>query len=443
MGSRGVTAAGTDRPDLLDLATQYESLEKWAFGLWLVGVLVLLTVGQWVAGVQCLVGNIRAWPLGAELAALAPVIGSLLAIWAAFYWFEQRLDCHHEKSGWQLRGGLIRFLWFQARQQLGLLVVPPLALAGLVDLAAWAGLGGTRLLGDHMGPTDGWWVIGMPLGMVLAMPLVLRRLWKTTPLPEGHLRQELVSHCQARRCPVSEVLLWHTGMRQANAAVVGLLPRLRYVLISDRLLAVLTRGELLAVLRHELSHLKRGHLLLRLAALVLPVAVWLVCFPSDADTAAPIRIAGAAVAARLVPDAQKLAPSAHDAPDQCVLVTPSQWASFAFPGAMLAYCVLVVGGYSRWLEHEADLDACLDERGRFDPWAAEDLADALRVVVGRDEGTWLVSWLHPPLSARLAFLRRVQHDAAFVRRFRGRLRGAAVLLVTLWLAAGWMVWLGT
>lgn len=432
----GAARAGT----LFDFAAHCESLERWVFGLWLLGILAMLSLGQWM-GVVHRLGNIRALPLCAELAALAPVIGSLVAIWAAFYWLEARLrwaPTTHRVQ--QTNEKLLRFLWWQARQQLGLLVVPPLAIAGIAELAAWAGVGGGAWSDGQAGMADGWWVIAMPLGIVLTMPLWLRRLWKTTPLPEGALRQELLGHCQARRCPVSQVLLWHTGMRQANAAVVGFWPRLRYVLLSDRLLALLTRGELLAVLRHELSHLKRGHLLLRLAALMLPVAGWLALSPSDGREA---RLAGpkAEVA---TPDVEHVevahsplglsaAPAARAAP---------RWASLAFPTAMLAYCVLLVGGYSRWLEHEADWEACLDDQGQFAPWAAEDLADALRVVVGREESGWLTSWLHPPLLARLEFLNRAQHDPAFVQRFRWRLRGVALLLVVCWLAAGWALLAG-
>jgi Zn-dependent protease with chaperone function len=416
---------------LLDLAARCESLEKWVFGLWLLGILAMFTLGQWVAGVQSL-GNVRAWPLGLELAAVAPVSGSLSAIWAAFYWLEERLHwLHRGQRVPGTRRNLLRFLWLQARQQLGLLVVPPLALAGLVELATRTGLVQEVSLRGQTAPRDGWWVVIVPLGIVLGMPVILRRLWKTTPLPEGPLRQELLACCQAERCPVSEVLLWHTGMRQANAAVVGLVPRLRYVLISDRLLALLTRGELLAVLRHELSHLKRGHLLLRLAVLVLPAAGWLVVGPSGGFFGSSVGGEGPVVATRLGSDPLKLA-------DQHAVVLPPRWASLGFPVAMLAYCLLVVGGYSRWLEHEADLEACLDAERRFDPWAAEDLADALRVVVGREEGGWLIAWLHPPLSSRLAFLRRAASDAAFVRRFRWRLKSAAVVVLVLWLAIGWM-----
>ena len=415
---------------LRDLAARCETLEKWVFGTWLLGILAMFSLGQWVAMAQSL-WNVQAWPLGRELAAIAPVVGSLLAIWGAFYWLEERLvETFRGELGRDTSGTLLRFLWLQTRQQLGLLVVPPLALAGLIELASRVGMSGPSPLGGSSNAADSWWMIALPLGLVLGMPLVLRRLWKTTPLPEGPLRKELLAHCQARRCPVRQVLLWHTGMRQANAAVVGLLPRLRYILISDRLLAVLTRGELLAVLRHELSHLKRGHLQLRLAALALPAAGWLAFAPAGGSDVA-IRPGGEVVTT------VSLAQGAKDAWGHPPSLAAPRWASLAFPAAMLGYFVLVVGSYSRWLEHEADLEACLDDQGRFDPWAMEDLADALRVVVGGDEGGWLMSWLHPPLSARLAFLRRAQQDAVFVRRFRWRLQAVAVLLIALWLAVGW------
>ena len=59
--------------------------------------------------------------------------------------------------------------------------------------------------------------------------------------------------------------------RVANAIQIGLLPRLRYVLISDYLLENLTPVQADAVIAHELGHARGRHLLVKLGAVG---AVW-------------------------------------------------------------------------------------------------------------------------------------------------------------------------
>ena len=53
-----------------------------------------------------------------------------------------------------------------------------------------------------------------------------------------------------------------------NGAVIGFLPRLRYVLLTDGLLETLSAGELRAVMAHEVGHLKYRHLPRTLAVLL-------------------------------------------------------------------------------------------------------------------------------------------------------------------------------
>ena len=55
----------------------------------------------------------------------------------------------------------------------------------------------------------------------------------------------------------------------ANAVVMGPVPRLRYVLVTDHLLESLDQDELEAVVAHELGHAKQHHVLVKLGALLL------------------------------------------------------------------------------------------------------------------------------------------------------------------------------
>src|SRR5205823_8853048 len=146
----------------------------------------------------------------------------------------------------------------------------------------------------------------------------------------------------------------------ANAAVVGLWGPLRYMLLSDALVTRLSASEIAAVARHEVAHLRRWHLPLRLALLVLPLACWWAIKAHWPHVDSHVN--------SLVPWLDLSA-----AASMPILVAV----------AMLLYALLVVGSYSRLLEHDADLDACLTDDGQFDRDAADDFCRALMTLCGR------------------------------------------------------------
>jgi Zn-dependent protease with chaperone function len=100
--------------------------------------------------------------------------------------------------------------------------------------------------------------------VLLIFPPVVRRLWGCVRLPDGVLRDQLIAFC-GRQNFKAELYLWPLFEGQAlTAGVMGLVPGLRYVLITPALIAALTLEELEAVMAHEIGHVKKGHLLLYL-----------------------------------------------------------------------------------------------------------------------------------------------------------------------------------
>src|SRR5690606_31987071 len=57
-----------------------------------------------------------------------------------------------------------------------------------------------------------------------------------------------------------EVLLWRTFGGMVNAAVMGMLAPLRYILLSDALLEHLPAEQVEAVMAHEVAHIRKRHL---------------------------------------------------------------------------------------------------------------------------------------------------------------------------------------
>ncbi|MBB6440564.1 M48 family metalloprotease [Phycisphaera mikurensis] len=202
-----------------------------------------------------------------------------------------------------------------------ILLAPPLAATALMDAAAWplvrrfreATLLGRADAGLPIHPVPGRWayvgsrfrggvgILGVPLALVLGWnqaleaalaaapdgsplpppgsspalllaaagsllavalcPPLLVRVVPTMPLPIGPLRDELLAFLAAEKVRARRLRVWLTGSAVANAALVGPLPCLRYLMLSDRLLESLPREELLGVLAHETGHARHRHLL--------------------------------------------------------------------------------------------------------------------------------------------------------------------------------------
>lgn len=375
--------------------------------LWLAAVAVLLFVAQWP---QIVRGNwaLAGWPLVDELAILAPVIAPLLLLWAVLYRLERagQVAAFHERGLTPPPAQLVQYLWQNARFHLGLVLLPALVVIGGNELLVAAKI--------DLGATSTAWWFGLPLVLIMLvlMPVILRRMWPTSPLPAGLLRDELLAICASRHARVREILLWHTGGCVANAAVVGMSRWLRYVLLTDGLITRLSTAQIAAVLRHELGHIRRRHLPLRLALLALPLVWWLAL-----ATAWP-----------------EIEPAAEQA-FAAIGIPHSLLAAAIVPLAMLAYAVVAVGWYSRLLEHEADLEACTAESGTIATQMLDDFRSALTTLIGPGRESLAARWLHPSLHARLAFLDRAAHESQFACRYQARLRWIALAISLLYLAA--------
>jgi STE24 endopeptidase len=354
-------------------------------------VAITMYVLQWPAIVRS-EWNLGRWPLVDEIVILLPAIVPLVLLWAVMFRLQSRAAV---ATGNRLQGGLTAHLWQNARQQLALIVLPPLVFIGMHETAAmvWPAA-------EQNGELA-W--INVPLlgGMLVFLPLALARIWRTSPLPAGELRNRLVRLCREQRLGVRNILVWHTQGMAANAAVAGVVRGLRYVFLTDRLLARLTADEVAAVVRHELGHVAGRHMLWRMLLMALPLAIWLAI-------------------QSILPENANSALHAMDA---------SAIAAVAWAIGWLAYAVLIVARYSRWLEHEADLATCIAQDGTVDRAAAECFARALVKIVGRGRSSRWAHWLHPPLEERLAVLALAIADPQAAVRFRRRLWWVAVSIL--------------
>lgn len=91
-------------------------------------------------------------------------------------------------------------------------------------------------------------------------PSLVRLVWRLKPLagtfPD---HEELTAFMRRERFRVRDILVWRTGGLLINAAILGFLPRWRYILFTDSMLRLFETESLKAALAHEMGHGKRKH----------------------------------------------------------------------------------------------------------------------------------------------------------------------------------------
>jgi STE24 endopeptidase len=401
--------------------------------LFVLYALVLLGLGWGWTVTQLWHG--RAAPLpGAELLILSPfVVGQLLA-WTAYYDAERAahraalrlLSAEPQTGAWlELErtrrgspasfGSRAAYVLFQLRQKLALVFLPVFLLLVQKELQ--------RLFPEEW---QNWQKavnflgIGFVLIIFATMPWIVRLVLGLKPLADGPMRRRLETAARRLRFRCSNILVWNTRNGMANAMVIGILPWVRYVVFTDRLLEDFTPDEIEAVFGHEVGHIRHHHMLYYFSFLTASVIVlgWmindLVVFYKGPD---PFGV------------------SNHSA----------DWVSVvSLVAVLLAYIFVVFGFLSRRCERQADVFGCravsclspdcrghedndyLAERGQgLCPTGINTFIRALEKVaavngISRDRPGFLQSWQHASIGRRIEFLQRVLLDPGVERRFQRR-----------------------
>jgi Zn-dependent protease with chaperone function len=160
--------------------------------------------------------------------------------------------------------------------------------------------------------------------------------------------------------------------------VAGFVPSIRSLLLSDRLLDELPQDQIAMVVLHEAAHLRRKHVPIRMLSVL----------PAWAAGAALTKIAG-----------------------------ENEWAMIlgSIAGILLTLMILRIVAYRT--EYDADVQACrlaVEIAPNVDrvPGTYEEAADALsaallRVTFDQPAGR-KATWLHPGVTDRIDFMRRVR-----------------------------------
>jgi Zn-dependent protease with chaperone function len=240
------------------------------------------------------------------------------------------------------------------------------------------------------------------LGMLIVLPAVLVRVWGAKPMVDGERAGLLRRACATMRVPIAGLLRWPVpGGRVYNAAVIGMVPRLRYVLFTEDLLRDLPEREVLAVLGHELGHARHGHLWIYF--LFANVAL-LMSMSMRQDLAEVIQPALSDLFAA-VPGLGRALPVAGVSEGLALLLV------------MAVLWRLVFGVLSRACERQADL-AGAELAG--DVTTMREALKSVARLSGQPENE--PSWRHYSIAERVAFLDAVSREPALATQHHDRVR---------------------
>ena len=223
---------------------------------------VAVLVFGWLETVRSVTGNLV---LVDELIAIAPPLLGLIGTWWAYYPIDRRVQeamlVRRLDDGRPVYPTLSRsqYVVLQIRLNVLLSLLPLMAILASREIIQWAtALMSNRNLADAIfsGGT-----LAVAMAVFVMAPRIAPLALDVQPIAPGALRETLLDVCRRHRVKVREILVWNTNGTMINAAVMGLMGWLRYVLITDALLEMLPEPQVRAVMAHEIGHVRRHHML--------------------------------------------------------------------------------------------------------------------------------------------------------------------------------------
>lgn len=230
--------------------------------------------------------------------------------------------------------------------------------------------------------------------LMIFLPFFIQKIWLCKPLPSGELKDRLTKLCQRAGFKHAGMKTWTIMHDQLTAGIIGIIPRYRYIMFTDRLLNELPSESIEAILAHEIGHSKRKHLLLFpfiLAGMIVCIGLFFYFFSEPL-----INIL-----------------------EQQNALYPSVWWDFFNPllifslyaTIIIVYFRFVFGYFSRLFERQADLHVF--EVG-IPP---EHMIYALAAVAPSSGGYHTPNWHHFSINERVEFLKACTENPKLIQRY--------------------------
>jgi Zn-dependent protease with chaperone function len=137
-----------------------------------------------------------------------------------------------------------------------------------------------RILDNPMGQIA-YFLVFLVVAALFA-PLLVQWLWRCRPMEAGPDRHRIEALCRRAGVRYADIVYWPIfGGRMITAAVMGLVGRFRYILVTDALLKLLHPEEVDQVIAHEIGHVKHKHLLLYLLFFIGFILIFYSAYPAS------------------------------------------------------------------------------------------------------------------------------------------------------------------
>jgi STE24 endopeptidase len=100
--------------------------------------------------------------------------------------------------------------------------------------------------------------------MMIVFPYVIQWIWQCKPLEidDPELKAKLEKICQTAQFKHAGIKTWGLMNDSLTAAIIGIIPKIRYVIFTKKLIKKLSFNAISAILAHEIGHWYRKHLLI-------------------------------------------------------------------------------------------------------------------------------------------------------------------------------------
>lgn len=161
------------------------------------------------------------------------------------------------------KAGITRSSFIRSNLKLNIPILFPWMILSIVyDLLYLTRLSGPEGLLNNVGGQIIFFAVFLTLLMIF-MPGMIQYWWGCKPLKASEKGEQLKAFLRERGFKYRYLLEWPIFEgRMMTAGIMGIVPRYRYILVTESLLEILSIEELKAVLAHEMGHAKYRHLLL-------------------------------------------------------------------------------------------------------------------------------------------------------------------------------------
>jgi Zn-dependent protease with chaperone function len=247
--------------------------------------------------------------------------------------------------------------------------------------------------------------------LAIFTPFFITWLWECKPLQDKELKDRIADFCRSQGVKFKKIMSWNAlngGL--VTAGVLGLIAPFRYLLITPELMNLLDEDELMAVVSHEVGHVKKKHLvyylMFLLAFMLISVSIFqLTTYHTPLDWTVVVQggeTAGSEVVSNILSTA-------------------------IFLLLFVLYFRFIFGYFMRNFEREADI-FCF--KAGINPSFMISSFEKLEQHMGGDSKK--SNWHHYTIPQRVGFLKTCLDDPRQIRTHEKKVkRGLRVFLVSL------------